>query len=160
MAWVWWLGAALLLGVVEMLSLDLVLIMFAGGALAATGLALLGLPVWVQILGFAVTSTLLLAALRPWLLRHLRTRVPLVETNAAAHVGRTGVAVTEVSERGGRIKLAGEVWTARVDGHAVVAVGDEVRVTGIDGATAVVAPLGTTGPAGPSASRQPEENSL
>ena len=160
MAWVWWLGAALLLGVVEMLSLDLVLIMFAGGALAAGGLALVGVPIWGQIIGFAVTSTLLLAALRPWLLRHLRTRVPLVETNAAAHIGRTGVAVTEVSERGGRIKLAGEVWTARVDGPAVVVAGAEVRVMRIDGATAVVAPLDTAGPAGSAGPRQPEENAL
>ena len=160
MAWVWWLGAALLLGVIEMLSLDLVLIMFAGGALAGGGLALAGAPIWAQIVGFAVTSTLLLAALRPWLLRHLRTRVPLVETNAAAHVGRTGVAVTEVSERGGRIKLAGEVWTARVDGPVVVAEGAEVRVTRIDGATAVVVPLDTAGPAGSAAPRQPEENAL
>lgn len=160
MAWVWWLGAALLLGVVEMLSLDLVLIMFAGGSLAAAGLALAGFPIWAQIIGFAVTSTLLLGALRPWLLRHLRTRVPLVETNAAAHVGRLGVAVTEVSERGGRIKLAGEVWTARVDGDAVVAEGAEVRVTRIDGATAVVAPLETAGPAGPAAPRTSEENPL
>lgn len=160
MAWVWWLGAALLLGVIEMLSLDLVLIMFAGGALAAGGLAAVGAPIWGQIIGFAVTSTLLLATLRPWLLRHLRTRVPLVETNAAAHIGRTGVAVSEVSEHGGRIKLAGEVWTARVDGHALVAVGDEVRVTRIDGATAVVAPIDTTGPSGPPATPQPEENPL
>ena len=142
-----------------MLSLNLVLLMFAGGALAATGLALAGFEIWVQIIGFAVTSTLLLAALRPWLLRHLRTRVPLVETNAAAQVGRAGVAVTEVTERGGRIKLAGEVWTARVEGHEVVAPGEEVRVTRIDGATAVVVPE-TARPAGPAAPRQPEENTL
>lgn len=160
MAWAWWLGAALLLGVIEMLSLDLVLIMFAGGALAAGGLALVGVPIWGQIIGFVVTSTLLLAALRPWLLRHLRTRVPLVETNAAAHVGRTGTAVTEVSERGGRIKLAGEVWTARLEGRGVIAEGAEVRVVRIDGATAVVAALDTAGPAGPAAPKQQEENSL
>ena len=84
MAWVWWLGAALLLGVVEILSVDLVLIMFAGGALVAAGLAFAGTELWVQIVGFAITSTLLLIALRPWLLRHLRQRIPLVETNAAA----------------------------------------------------------------------------
>lgn len=140
MAWVWWLGAALLLGVVEILSLDLVLIMFAGGALVGAGLALTGLPLWVQIVGAALTATLLLVALRPWLLRHLRTRVPLQETNAAAQVGRTAVAVTQVTERSGRIKLAGEVWTARTQGE-VVDVGAHVRVLRIDGATAVVAPV-------------------
>src|SRR5665648_221045 len=80
MAWAWWLGAALLLGVVEILSVDLVLIMFAGGALVGAGLAFAGTELWVQIVGFTITSTFLLIALRPWLLRHLRQRVPLVET--------------------------------------------------------------------------------
>ncbi len=138
MAWVWWLGAAVLLVVVEILSLDLVLIMFAGGALVAALLAGLGLPVWAQILGFGLTSTLLLLALRPWMLRHLRHRVDLPETNAAAHVGRIVVVVSEVSERAGRVKLVGEVWTARTEGDEVVGVGQEVRVVRIAGATAVV----------------------
>lgn len=158
MAWVWWLGAALLLGVIEILSLDLFLIMLAGGALAAGGVAAAGGPLWAQIVVFALASVLLLGALRPWLLRHLRTRVPLVETNAAGHVGRVAVAVTQVTEHGGRVKLAGEVWTARTEGPVVVADGDEVRVTRIDGATAVVAPL-TAGPSG-SAAPGSEENAL
>lgn len=162
MEWVWWLGAALLLGVVEILSVDLVLIMFAGGALAATGLALLDTPLWVQIAGFAVTSTLLLVALRPYLLRHLRQRVPLVETNSAAHVGRVAVAVTPVTERGGRVKLAGEVWTARSEDGGGIDMGDEVSVLRIDGATAVVTRLHDTGHRsadGPS-TQPTEENAL
>ncbi len=159
MAWVWWLGAALLLAVVEILSLDLVLLMLAGGALAAAGLAALGLPLWIQILGFTVVSALLMLALRPWLLRHLRKRVPLVETNAAAHVGRVAVAVTAVTERSGRVKLTGEVWTARTDGRDVVEVGEEVRVVRIDGATAVVARLDADGPR-PAGSHPTEENAL
>lgn len=138
MDWLWWLGAALLLGVVEMLSLDLVLVMFAGGALAAAGVAALGAPLWAQILTFAVVSTLLLAALRPYLLRQLRTRVPLVETNVHAHVGRISVVVARVTERGGRVKLAGEVWTARTEHDEVLEVGDEARVVRIDGASAIV----------------------
>lgn len=140
MGWAWWLAAALVLIVIEVLSVDLVLIMFAGGALVAAGLAWAGTELWVQIFGFALTSTLLLLALRPWLLRHLRQRVPLVETNAAAHLGRPAVAVTEVNERAGRVKLAGEVWSARTDKGQVIAVGSEVQVVRIDGATAVVTP--------------------
>jgi membrane protein implicated in regulation of membrane protease activity len=138
MDWVWWLGAALLLAVVEIISVDLVLIMFAGGALVAALLAAMGLPLSVQIVGFAAASALLLFALRPWLLRHLRNRVPLVETNAAALTGRSAVVVAEVTERAGRVKLAGEVWTARTENDEVAAVGEEVVVLRIMGATAVV----------------------
>lgn len=159
MEWVWWLGAALILGVVEMLTVNLVLVMFAGGAAVAAVLAAAGADLWVQITGFAVTSTLLLVALRPWLLRHLRTRVPLVETNAAAHLGRVAVAVQPVSEHAGRVKLAGEVWSARTDDHGPIEVGDEVRVLRIDGATAVVTRLHSAEPRGDS-SAQNEENAL
>jgi len=138
MAWAWWLGIALLLAVAEILSLDLFLIMLAGGALVGLVLALLDMPFWVQVVGFSIASILLMFALRPWLLRHLRRRVPLVETNAPALVGRTGVVVAEVTERAGRIKLAGEVWTARTENDEVVPSGAEVRVVRIAGATAVV----------------------
>ena len=164
MAWVWWLGAALLLGVVEILSVDLVLIMFAGGALVAAGLAFAGAELWVQIVGFAITSTLLLIALRPWLLRHLRKRVPLVETNAAAHVGRVAVAVTPITERTGRVKLAGEVWTARTEALETIDVGEEVLVRRIEGATAVVMRVQQAGTArrtnGSSSDQPSEENVL
>ncbi len=159
MGWVWWLAAALVLGVVEMLTVDLVLAMFAGGALVAAVLAALGVPLWGQILGFAAASTLLLLALRPYLLRHLRVRVPLVETNAAAHVGRTAVVVLPVDERTGRVKLAGEVWSARTEDAGTLAVGDEVRVLRIDGATAVVARLVDRAP-GAGAPEQSEEKPL
>ncbi|KQT98566.1 NfeD family protein [Sanguibacter sp. 4.1] len=138
MDWYWWIGAALLLVVVEMVSLDLVLIMFAGGAIAAGIASALGLGLVGQIVVFGVVSTLLLLALRPWLLKYLRQRTPLVETGVAALAGRTGTVVSEVSDESGRIKLLGEVWTARSLGDVTFPVGADVRVVKIDGATAVV----------------------
>jgi membrane protein implicated in regulation of membrane protease activity len=137
-AWLWWIGGATLLGIAEILSLDLLLLMLAGGALAGAGASLLGAEVPLQIGVAIVASLLLLFALRPWLLRHLRARMPLVETNAAALVGRPAIVVATTTELGGRVKLAGEVWSARAGEDASYAPGAEVRVTSIDGATAVV----------------------
>jgi len=148
-SWLWWVGAALVLAVVEMLSLDLVFIMLAGGALGGGVVAAAGGPVWLQFVVACVVSVLLLFTIRPWLLQHLRGRQPLVETNAAAHVGRPAVVIATVTETGGRVKLAGEVWSARLadDGvpnsSAILPEGTEVRVVRIDGATAVVAPVPT-----------------
>lgn len=141
MAWLWWVGAALVLGILEMLSLTLVLVMFAGGALAGAIASLLGAPVWGQALVAAAVSALLLTTLRPWLLRHLRRRVPLQETNAAALVGRPAVVVAAVDVASGRVKLEGEVWSARTESGVVLPAGAPVTVTRIDGATAVVVPL-------------------
>jgi membrane protein implicated in regulation of membrane protease activity len=146
MDWMWWLGGAIALGIVEIIVLDVVVLMLIGGSLAAALAAALGAPVWLQVIVFCVVSVLLVVTLRPWVLRQLRKRVPLTETNAAAQVGRTAVVVAEVSEAGGRVKLTGEVWTARLEedglpGSPVLPVGTEVRVLRIDGATAVVVPM-------------------
>ncbi|PFG42970.1 membrane protein implicated in regulation of membrane protease activity [Isoptericola jiangsuensis] len=153
-SWLWWVGGALVLAVVEMLTLDLVFIMLAGGALAGAATAAAGGPVWLQFVVACVIAVLLLAGLRPWLLSNLRRREPLVETNAAAQVGRLAVVLAEVTETGGRVKLSGEVWSARLPDDGVpnstgrVPEGTEVRVVAIDGATAVVQPVASpTGPA-------------
>ncbi|MCL3861939.1 NfeD family protein [Actinotalea sp. K2] len=142
MHWLWWLVAAVALGVIEILTLDLVLLMFAGGALAALVASQLGANVTVQVLTFALTSLFFLIVLRPYLLRNLRKRMPLVETNAAAQVGRHAVTMTEVTDRGGQIKLVGEVWSARAEAPGRTYPADiSVRVLRIEGATAVVGPL-------------------
>lgn len=138
----WWIGIAGVLAIAEIVSLDLVLIMFAGGALAAAGAGALGAPLWAQIVVFVIASVMLLGLLRPWLLRNWRERVPLEETNTAAHIGRAALVVSPVDAVTGRIKLVGEVWTARTAGAGTkIPSGSQVRVIAIDGATAVVEPL-------------------
>ncbi|MGV8978752.1 MAG: NfeD family protein [Cellulomonas sp.] len=141
--WLWWVGGALLLGIAEIVSVQLVFLMFAGGALAGAVASALGLAMPVPAGIAAVTSMLLLFALRPWLLRRLRRRVPLVETNAAALVAREAVVLSTTTEDGGRVKIGGEVWSARAahDGE-VLETGTEVHVVRIEGATAIVSTAG------------------
>lgn len=140
MAWMWWLAAALVLGVVELLVVEFVFVMFAGGALAAMVAALLGAPAWGQVLAFAVVSALLLAVVLPIAREWLHRSSPETATNAQALLGRPARVVLEVSETGGRVKLLGEVWTARsAHQNEVFAVDEDVVVTEINGAIAMVA---------------------
>ncbi|GMA31055.1 NfeD family protein [Litorihabitans aurantiacus] len=145
MEWVWWLALSLILGVVEVLIVDLLFLMFAGGALAATVAAALGAPLAVQVAVFAVVSVLLLVAIRPWALRRFRKQEPETATNVSALIGRDAVVLASVSGLAGRVKLAGEVWSARFDGTGELTVGSPVTVVAIDGATAVVAPREAAG---------------
>lgn len=140
MSWLWWLGGALVLGVVEMLTVDLIFLMFAGGALGASVASLLGAPVWGQVITFVALAALLLGALRPWALARMKHATPRTVTNVAAHVGRSAEVVDEVTDRAGRIKLVGEVWSARAaEPGDLLPVGSTVQVVRIEGATAVVA---------------------
>lgn len=144
MAWLWWLGAALVMGVIETLTVDLTFLMLAGGALGGAAAAALGGPLWAQALVFAVISVLLLVAVRPWAKRRLIAGSPGARTNAEGLIGREATALTAVDVHGGRIRLGGEEWSARlapaVQGMTRLEAGASVTVTEIDGAVAVVAP--------------------
>ncbi len=137
-AWAAWLGAAMLLGVAELASLDLVLLMLAIGCLAGAGMAAADLPFIVQALVALMTSVAMLAVVRPSVVHRLH-RGPSLVHGTAALVGREGFALSEVDARSGQVKLGGEVWTARpYDETAVIPSGARVQVFEIRGATAYV----------------------
>lgn len=130
--------AAGVLAIAEALSLDLVLLMLAGAALATAGAAALGAPVLLQVGVFAVVSVGMVAVVRP--LAKRRLQLPSSErTGIEALQGRKAVVVRTVDQHGGRVKLAGEEWSAEAyDPTQVLAVGTTVQVMEIRGATAVV----------------------
>ena len=108
MAWLWWLGASLVMGVIETLTADLTFLMFAGGALGGAAAAALGAPLWIQVLVFAVISVLLLVAIRPWAKRRLTEGTPDMRTNAEALIGREAIALRLLTFMG-----VGFVWAVR-----------------------------------------------
>lgn len=138
--WVIWLVAAGGLAVSEMLTLDLTLLMLAGGALAGGVTALLfpGL-VLVQVVVAVVVALALLGLLRPKMLKRL-DRGPGYRSSMDKVVGSAGRTVGEVTASGGQVKINGEVWSARsYDGEPIAAEVD-VEVFEIDGVTAMVYP--------------------
>ena len=131
----WWFIGAMLLGILEIFTLDLTFAMLAGGALAGGLAALFGAPLWVSIAIFAIVSGLLLFVLRPPLMRKFKTAPSI--TGTAALVGRQAIAIDPVTTRAGRIKLNGEVWSAKTRTGEVAEDG-YVTVVAIEGATAIV----------------------
>ncbi|MGI8948084.1 MAG: NfeD family protein [Ornithinimicrobium sp.] len=139
--WLWWVAAALVLGLIEIASLDLVFTMLAAAALAAAVAAGVGLSFPLQVIVFVVAALILLALLRPLLLRRLNLTGPAVPTNSDANVGQRAEVITQVTDRSGTVKLRGEQWSARSEDPAQpFPPGEILQVIRIDGATAVVAP--------------------
>lgn len=134
-----WLAAAIVLVVAEMFGGELVLLMLAGGALAAAGVDFVWEPpLWVDGLVFAAVSVLLLVAVRPVAKRHMLNR-PSVLMNTEALEGQPAVVTETVDGDDGRVKIGGDIWSARsVDPAQVLEPGTHVTVVEIDGATAVV----------------------
>ena len=142
MWWVWIL-AALVCGIIEVMSVSFVFLMFAIGALAAGIAGALGANVTIQVIVFVVVTVALLAGLRPFLKGRIDRSAGDVRTNTDALIGKTGYVTEIVDERHGRIQFSGGEWSARTEGVSIP-VGAEVRVDRIDGATAVVSAVEPT----------------
>ena len=140
-SWAIWLSLAFLLGVAEIMSLDLVLIMLAVGALAGAGIAVIAPSLWwLQILVASGISIMMLLLLRPTLLAKVRS-MPGYRSSTAKMVGSSGVATSQIDKSGGEIKVDGQSWTARpYSSDVVIEQGTEIEVYEIDGAIAVVYP--------------------
>ena len=137
--WVIWLIVAIVFGVGEIATLGFFLAPFAGGALVAALVSGAGAGAFASWAVFLVVSLILLAALRPVALRHMR-QAPRLRTGTAALVGRNGTVVERVTSDEGCVRIEGEIWTARpFDEDQVFEAGTRVQVLEIRGATALVA---------------------
>ncbi|MEV6841182.1 NfeD family protein [Streptomyces sp. NPDC051133] len=137
-AWVWWLVGAAALGIPLVVTAMPEFGMLAVGAVAAAVVAGLGLGAVLQVLAFVVVSVALIAVVRPLANRH-DSRRPRLATGIDALKGKQAVVLERVDGSGGRIKLAGEIWSARsLDTGRAYDVGQEVDVVDIEGATAIV----------------------
>ena len=136
--WVWWLIAAVGLGIPLVITAMPEFGMFAAGAVAAAVTAALGAGIVLQVVVFVLVSVALIAVVRPIAYRH-QTQRPELRSGVDALKGRQAVVLERVDSGGGRIKLGGEVWSARaLDTGQVFDPGQSVDVVEIDGATAVV----------------------
>ena len=133
-----WVAVIILCVAVEAFTLDLTAIWFAVGGVAALVAASLSLSVSAQLVIFVVFSAVLLALLRPFCRRFLKTRN--VPTNADRIIGQNAVVTQPIdnTQGTGEIKLPGSVWSAAsADGSAIPA-GSVVRIVAIRGVKAVV----------------------
>ncbi|MFI7015127.1 NfeD family protein [Streptomyces sp. NPDC050164] len=138
-AWLWWLIGATALGIALVVTAMPELGMLAVGAIGAAVVSgVFGGGAVAQVVVFAVISSAGIAVVRPIANRH-RAQRPQLATGVDALKGRQAVVLERVDASGGRIKLAGEVWSARaLDTDRAYEVGQEVDVVDIEGATAIV----------------------
>jgi membrane protein implicated in regulation of membrane protease activity len=137
--WAGWLGVAVLFGVLELVSLDLFLIMLAGGAVVGAVTALAGGPLPLQIVLALISSVALLGVIRPGVVRRLHSG-PDLKTGADALIGKRATVLRELAYgTPGRVKIGGEEWTAEpYDEDDRIEIGAVVDVVQIKGATAYV----------------------
>jgi membrane protein implicated in regulation of membrane protease activity len=140
--WAGWLALAVALGAAELASLDLILLMLAAGAIVGALSAVIGLPIVVQILLAGGASVAMLALVRPNVVKRLHTG-PDLQLGHGKLVGRQALVTEDVTSlTPGRVKLAGEIWSAEpYDESLTIRAGETVEVLAMKGATVYVHPV-------------------
>lgn len=91
---VFWLVVLVALVVIELLTMGLTTVWFAGGAFVATIAALFHAPLFLQIILFLVVSALLLFFTRPLAVKYFNK--DRIRTNAESLVGRQAIVISEI----------------------------------------------------------------
>jgi len=138
-----WIVLIIVFVAVEIATVGLTAIWFAGGALLALLAQLLGLNIYWQIIFFIVASAILMTVTRPWALKYFKPR--LVKTNYETVVGET-VCLTESVDNikgTGTAVYKGQEWTARAyENGKTFEAGTIVSVKEIRGVTLYVTESG------------------
>lgn len=120
---------------VEALTLNLVTIWIALGALVALVSSIFVSSVMVQMVIFIITTLLTLIFTRSFIKDILK--VKSVKTNLDSVVGQIGIVTSDISEdKRGKVKIAGKIWTAISD--LPISVGEKVEILAIEGVKLVV----------------------
>ena len=132
------MGLAILFCVFEAVTVQLVSVWFAGGALCALLSSFLGANSVVQVVVFVISSAALLALTRP--LAKKMTNGRKVATNADSLIGKTAVITKKTDDLGlsGEAKVAGSIWTVCSDDGLPLNEQEKVKVDRIEGVKLIV----------------------
>lgn len=133
-----WLVVLAILLVIEFLTLGLTTVWFAGGALVAFLVSLLGGPLWLQLLLFIAVSVVLLLFTRALAVKYLNKDVQ--KTNVDSIPGQKGIVTATIDnlKAEGQVTIQGMEWTARAKNGNTIEKGKVVRVTAVEGVKLIV----------------------
>ncbi|MCR4956909.1 MAG: NfeD family protein [Lachnospiraceae bacterium] len=138
-----WLVLLVLFVLIEIATLGLTTIWFAGGALIALFANMLDLPVIAQIIIFLAVSVVLLVLTRPIAIKHLNQG--RIKTNAESLIGKSAVVLQDIDnlQAVGLVSVDGQEWTARCENDDMIFHKDDVvEIKAIQGVKLIVAKKG------------------
>ena len=131
--WLAWLIVSVVCVIIEVTSFDFFVTCFAIGALGAMVSAIVGLPLWFQVLVWAVVSVLSIMFIRPALTSRIHANGDKRVSNADALIGREGKVIeTIVADGFGYVKIDGDEWRSVAADGMEIAKGERVKVISRD----------------------------
>lgn len=133
-----WLVVFILLILIELATMGLTTIWFAGGAVAGFVASMLGANVVIQTAAFFAVSILLLFFTRPFAVRYINSNK--TKTNVDGLIGQEALVLEEINNirETGCARLEGKEWTARSMNDTVIPKDTVVTVERIEGVKLIV----------------------
>lgn len=112
---VYWLVLFIVLLIIEIITMGLTTIWFAGGALAAFLAGVIGFGLAVQVIVFFVVSVLLLVLTRPIAIKYFNQERQ--KTNAERLIGEKALVLEDIDtlKAVGKVIIGGQEWSAKTD---------------------------------------------
>lgn len=136
---IYWLAIFVILLIIEIVTMGLTTIWFAGGALAAMAAGLIGFGTGIQILVFLVVSILLLVLTRPIAVKYFNQERQ--KTNAESLIGQQALVLEDIDtlQSAGLVEVRGQEWSAKTDEpNGKIAKNKVVVIEGIQGVKLIV----------------------
>ena len=136
---IYWLAIFVILLIIEIVTMGLTTIWFAGGALAAMAAGLIGFETGIQILVFLVVSVLLLVLTRPIAVKYFNEERQ--KTNAESLIGQQALVLEDIDtlQAAGLVEVRGQEWSAKTDEpNGKIAKNKVVVIEGIQGVKLIV----------------------
>lgn len=136
---IFWLVLLIIFIGIEVATMGLTTIWFAGGALVAIFAAVVGAPIWLQAIIFIAVSLVLLFFTRPIAVKYFNK--DRVKTNVESMVGRQAIVISEIDNLQGigQVTVGGQEWSARsAEDQVKIAAGAVTVVVAISGVKLIV----------------------
>lgn len=136
-----WIIAMVVFLVIEAVTVGIVSVWFAIGALFAMVTAMLGANLWVQITVFFVVSAIALYFTRPLVKKFVNNKVE--PTNADMLIGKECRVVETIDNLSGTgaVYVDGKTWTARTVDEEIIPEGQLVKAERIEGVKLIVSKI-------------------
>lgn len=136
---IYWLVIFVVLLIIEIFTMGLTTIWFAGGALIAFAAGMIGFGLEAQVGAFIIVSVLLLVLTRPVAVKYFNQECQ--KTNAESLIGQQAVVTADINtlQAVGKVEIRGQEWSAKTDEpDGKIAEGSVVVVNGIQGVKLLV----------------------
>ena len=139
--WIYWLIAAGVFFIIEIITVGFLIFLLAIGALLAMATSFFTSSIVIQTAVFVISSAILIPLTKPFVDRF--TKKDSTPTHSYSLIGKKGIVTTEINSINGTglVKVNGETWSAKTEDESVILPSTEIEVISIDGVKLIVKPI-------------------